>query len=253
MKFTLAFLFLMSAAVFSGCAKSSDQPSSRRIGTPAKKVLSESESFKYVTATIYYIPDYSATDVNVCGANAEFNIILSKTQNKKIKTCKKIFDNCLMQGSCYVNLDSQKVMINYNKKLNGVYFFKIVDTTRCKFGMGDSNDGSKNYKTMCVEPYRSVAADFRYHKLGDVIYIPSVLGVQLPDGSMHDGYFIVRDSGSAIKGRGRFDFFTGFDGIGKKNVFSGLGLGGEANPAYQLVSGGLAEKVRKYRAFPYLR
>ena len=60
---------------------------------------------------------------------------------------------------------------------------------------------------MCLDPYYSVAADLDIYKLGTVVYVPSFVGVLLPSGVNHDGYFVVRDSGSSIKGYGRFDFF----------------------------------------------
>ncbi|MBO9665553.1 MAG: hypothetical protein J7501_01910 [Bdellovibrio sp.] len=65
----------------------------------------------------------------------------------------------------------------------------------------------------CLIPFISVAADPRYYRMGDIIQMPSMKGkvIQLPNGRamVHPGYFVVQDTGGAIKGRNRFDFFTG--------------------------------------------
>lgn len=65
----------------------------------------------------------------------------------------------------------------------------------------------------CLQPFISVAADRRYYRMGDIIEMPAMKGrkIDLPDGRqiVHPGYFIVEDTGGAIKGPGRFDFFTG--------------------------------------------
>lgn len=56
-------------------------------------------------------------------------------------------------------------------------------------------------------PYRSVAADRRF-KLGTRIYVPSLVGMKLPDGSVHDGCVVVHDRGGGVKGR-HIDLYVG--------------------------------------------
>lgn len=76
----------------------------------------------------------------------------------------------------------------------------------------------------CLLPFFSVAADPRYYRMGDIINMPSMKDkpVTLPDGRQikHPGFFIVHDTGGAIKGPNRFDFFTGSLGfLNPKNTF----------------------------------
>lgn len=65
----------------------------------------------------------------------------------------------------------------------------------------------------CLLPFISIAADARHFSMGDIISMPSIKGktIQLPNGKkfIHPGFFVVHDTGGAIKGANRFDFFTG--------------------------------------------
>jgi membrane-bound lytic murein transglycosylase A len=76
----------------------------------------------------------------------------------------------------------------------------------------------------CLIPFISVAADPRYYSMGDIIQMPALKGkrIQLPNGKsmIHPGYLIVQDTGGAIRGRNRFDFFTGsYNYNNRKNAF----------------------------------
>lgn len=239
------------ALLITGCGDSSGSSSNRTIKAP-KNILTESQKLKYITPTIYFVPDYSKVGNLSCSDQVTLNISVSKTNVQKMIVCKKVAANCAMQGSCYIELQNKKVMINYRKKVASDYYFKIVDTAICPHGFGDSNDGLQSFKNMCLDPFHSVAADFSFYKLGTVIYIASIAGTKLPDGTTHDGYFIVRDSGGGIDGRGRFDFFTGTYPLGSINPFSNLGLGGESNFEYKVVSESEAEQVKSHRGFPGL-
>lgn len=88
----------------------------------------------------------------------------------------------------------------------------------------------------CLLPFFSIAADAirgnhrrkGSYKMGDVIFIPELQGkmVTLPNGTTitHPGLFVVDDVGSDIKGKNRFDFFTGnMSPNNKKNVFGYYG------------------------------
>jgi 3D (Asp-Asp-Asp) domain-containing protein len=65
----------------------------------------------------------------------------------------------------------------------------------------------------CLIPMISIAADPRHYRMGDIIQVPALKGkmIALPSGKKfkHPGYFVVDDTGGAIKGAGRFDFYTG--------------------------------------------
>lgn len=90
-----------------------------------------------------------------------------------------------------------------------IYTFqgKTVDIGDCDTSIGKGNT--------CLIPYVSVAADLRYHELGDIIEMPALKGkiITLPNGKkfVHPGYFIVDDRGAAsyIRGENRFDVYTG--------------------------------------------
>lgn len=93
-----------------------------------------------------------------------------------------------------------------------VYVKPPVTTVKLSSGLftsytcGEESTGkSKNDKGYCItasgyklqpsDSYRVVAADTRYYPFGTKLYIEGI------------GNVTVRDTGSAIKGRGRFDIF----------------------------------------------
>jgi 3D (Asp-Asp-Asp) domain-containing protein len=55
---------------------------------------------------------------------------------------------------------------------------------------------------------RTVAADPSVFPRRTILFIKETVGLKLPDGSTHDGYWYVSDVGGAIKGQ-RIDLFTG--------------------------------------------
>jgi len=57
-------------------------------------------------------------------------------------------------------------------------------------------------------PWYSCAADPRYFSFGEIIYVPELAGMALPDGSAHTGNLLVNDTGSAIQGL-HVDWFVG--------------------------------------------
>ena len=158
--------------------------------------------------------------------------IYDVTGKSLLQLCPNLYKKCVIEGTCAL-LDADDInaieeweysnslhdinLINYVKLKNGVPLFQKVDTARCPFGYG--------VKGMCLDPFYTLAADLNFHKPGDVIFIPKIVGVVLPNGERHSGYFIIRDKGGAIKGANRFDFFTGFmDYRHPENPFTKLGL-----------------------------
>lgn len=96
------------------------------------------------------------------------------------------------------------------------YKGKTKELGNCKTAFGAAG--------VCLTPYISIAADPSKYSMGDIIEMPSIKGkkIKLPDGTSfkHPGYFIVQDSGGAIKGSNRFDFFTGSQGMyNERNQF----------------------------------
>lgn len=57
-------------------------------------------------------------------------------------------------------------------------------------------------------PFFTCAVDPHVFPLGSTLYVPGLVGVQLPTGQTHNGYLWAIDVGGAIKGA-HIDFFTG--------------------------------------------
>lgn len=200
------------------------------------------DNLPLITPTIYYKPIiYKEKDV--C-ASSELKDLLDEDGKVLISLCKKNYDNCLLQGSCYVVEGEKTRNFNYTKKKDGISRFAEKKEARCPYGYG--------VKSLCLDPFYSIAADLSIHRVGDVIYVPRLVGVQLPDGTKHNGYLVIRDQGGAIVGESRFDFFTGFFGpYDKGNVFAEVGLGDKDHRfGYQKVSEDIAKIVREFRNYP---
>lgn len=195
-------------------------------------------------STIYYKPVINAEDSGRCQKNEAIQDIRTPEGYLLLTMCESERKRCLMQGTCLVKLGGDEIIINYTKKVRNEYRFRLVNLEECPFGFG--------VRGSCLDPFYSIAADLRYFRLGDVIHVPTLVGVELPDGSRHTGYLIVRDAGGMIKGPHRFDLFTGYlDHLDSENPFKKLGLGDPDNRfQYRRVSGAEAESVRQARNFP---
>lgn len=220
-------------------------------GTFADAVTTE----KTLSPTIYYIKL-----MNVHEQKCESKRTIFDVNGKPLtQVCPSLYKMCVIEGTCaLLESDDYNVetewenssashdinLINYVKMKNGVPLFQKVDTSRCPFGYG--------VKGMCLDPFYNLAADLNYHKPGDVIFVPKVVGTVLPSGERHNGYFVVRDKGGAIKGADRFDFFTGFlDYRNSENPFTKLGLN-DKNIKFEFkkIMGVEAENIRKRRNYP---
>lgn len=109
-----------------------------------------------------------------------------------------------MEGACIVNA----FLYNWTSKdepWGKMYVRAEVDY---KFGKGN---GVNYYNTTnALDPCRTLAADQDVYPVGTVIYLPAMRDKICPQsGQKVDGCFIVGDVGAAIKGKGRFDIFTG--------------------------------------------
>jgi 3D (Asp-Asp-Asp) domain-containing protein len=60
-----------------------------------------------------------------------------------------------------------------------------------------------------VVAMRTAAVDRKLIPKGSILFIKETVGLKMPDGSTHDGYWYASDTGGAIKGK-RIDLFTGF-------------------------------------------
>lgn len=163
-----------------------------------------------------------------------------------LKVCPKTAAACALQGSCGIIQKGQLHTFNIIGRFDGQdRYFEIPDDG-CRFGYGVNSS--------CLDPFYTLAADLTIYKPGEVIFVPAVVGLELPDGSKHNGYFVIRDKGRGIKGLGRFDFFSGhYSWYDSQNPFKKVGLGDvNTNIPYYRIKGEAAKKVLASRAFPSL-
>ena len=59
-----------------------------------------------------------------------------------------------------------------------------------------------------VVAMRTVAVDKTLIPKRSILFIKETVGIKMPDGSVHDGYWYASDTGGAIKGQ-RIDLYTG--------------------------------------------
>lgn len=192
--------------------------------------------------TIYFFPIFNE-DERPCVDSIK-TTLHGVSNSKLIRICPLTEAGCSLQGSCAIVQNGKLRAFNIIGLSKGVEHYFQINDAECRYGYG--------VNSICLDPYHTLAADMDIYKPGEVIFIPAVQGATLPDGSKHSGYFIIRDAGRGIKGRGRFDFFTGFlHWRDPNNPFSKLGLAdSKTNIPYYRVQGETAKKVKAFRAFP---
>ena len=103
----------------------------------------------------------------------------------------------------------------FTVNLAGNYRFKKM--TKCIHGEGVAS--------LCLIPYHTIAADLKSHPRNSIVFIPKAKGLIKPNGEVHNGYFLVRDTGGAFRdiGLSRIDLFVG-DENDRDNIFSRAGI-----------------------------
>ncbi|WII70727.1 3D domain-containing protein [Bdellovibrio sp. 22V] len=207
--------------------------------------VSKSSDGRGMNPTIYFKPTIHQDKSN-CSAN-DLRDLLSPKGRTLATLCSKDYDQCLLQGSCFVDDGTKISSYNYHSTKEGVPRFIDVELKECPYGYGVNGS--------CLDPYFSVAADLSIYQVGDVLFIPRLVGAALPNGEIHDGYVIVRDTGGAIVGANRFDFFTGFyDHRAKENTLARLGFSDPRNHfEFRLATAEEAQAVRVRRNYPRLK
>jgi hypothetical protein len=195
-----------------------------------------------LTPTVYFFPVFDE-DKTSC-PDSEKVTLHGQGGKALIRVCKKNSLACGLQGSCSIKQKGKIRMLNILARIKGQNRYFEINREECKYGYGD--------RTVCLDPFHTLAADLTVYKLGEVIYIPSIIGLILPDGTMHDGYFIIRDKGSGINGRGRFDFYSGFvPWYDKTNPFNRIGLADKKTAVpYMRITGAKAKEIQARRAYP---
>jgi len=103
----------------------------------------------------------------------------------------------------------------------------------------------------CLIPFISVACDTSLYPFGTIFEIPMLEKVQIkmPDGQVfhHPKYVVCEDTGSAIKGAGRFDFYTG--SFGWKNPSNPFGS--SASNAFKMAGGKSCDPAKTFRVIKH--
>lgn len=87
-------------------------------------------------------------------------------------------------------------VVTYQKHLSGEARFRV---TKHPYGAA--------YGRCPLVPYRTIAVDPKFVKLGTQVYIPELEGTKLPDGTVHDGIFFAHDRSAFVRGA-HIDIFT---------------------------------------------
>jgi len=90
-------------------------------------------------------------------------------------------------------------LVSYEGKVSGQSRFLVIEGA--PFGVG-----APGYQLM---PYRTVSVDPKRIPLGTVLFIPALVGVQLPTGEFHDGFCFAHDTHEDAAGA--IGIFAGFD------------------------------------------
>lgn len=236
--------------------KSEDKPSTENpptiIKNPEKSESTEvnqTQKYKivekgYITPTVYYFPVINEDKIR---CKEGYDKSLHDPRGKVlIDICASSAAVCAEQGTCAIIKKNIMHSFNIWDRVRGQDRYIEMSGTSCLYGFG-VND-------YCLDPFYTIAADLSIYKVGDVIFIPAIVGLILPNGSAHNGYFIVRDRGDGISGRGRFDFYSGFFGWNdNSNPFKKIGLADiKTHLPYIKIVGEKAREILKERSYPSL-
>lgn len=160
-----------------------------------------------------------------------------KSRDGKViaKVCTRFYKVLCMEGSGLLKDRGQgTITVNWAGK------FKFEAQTKCKYGHGVR-------ATDCLLSHHTIAADNKVHKIGDIIYIPDANGLILPDGTIHQGYFIVLDTGGSFVGIGgkRVDLFVGLE-TDYDNIFKTAGFSHKKPIKAYKVIGNAKKEALKY-------
>lgn len=225
--------------------------------TPAQDSEVSSDDYAkggMISPTIYFFPrvyEYPACkDRSSSPENRTLIPLKDRSGRTLFDICKGGYESCLEQGSCEVekNDGTYSIVNVINPNAKTPTFTALPEGHPCRHGLGVNSS--------CLDAFYTVAADLTVHKPGDVIFVPAVAKaqIQLGPNHKHNGYFIVRDRGGAIKGASRFDFFSGrVSWKNANNPFSKIKLG-DKRTRYEFfkVTGETRKKVLRSRCWPKL-
>lgn len=248
---------------------------------------------KFARPTIYYIPEITEKKDTCTGNKVTAKLVDNQGKfllhNDTVRTltmCKSSFSSCSVEGSCFFK-QPYKSKESYYLNGSGKPAFELLDSKKFPYGKGLGNgktdglqqlfdtDSSLNSvklnQALPLDPFYTIAADTPQPKMsishfvaGDVLFFPSLVGLVLPDGTKHNGFMIVRDTGakSIFGGRAnRFDFFSGnVSPYSAENPFHKLELSqeilGKRNSdltfPFYIVAGKTKLEILKWRNYPLI-
>lgn len=183
----------------------------------ASTILLEQIPVPDLRPTMYYIANESKT---ACEGRyngnefdgSEISEVLTPDGELIAKVCTRFFKVLSMEGTGVLSDRGQgELTVNWA----GNFRFKVMD--KCIYGEG--------VQGLCLIPYHTIAADLTVYPVGTMLYIPRAEGLELSDGKIHNGIFVVRDTGGAFRDIGpkRVDLFVGTEGD-RDNIFSRIGM-----------------------------
>ncbi len=93
----------------------------------------------------------------------------------------------------------------------------VFDVKATLYHAGAKGVGALDSLGCRVVPMRTIAVDKSIIPRRTVIFIKETVGLKMPDGGNHDGYWYASDVGGAIKGK-RVDLYTGHSPASMKPI-----------------------------------
>lgn len=252
MKSLFIFLLIFFNLAVS-CSKSSFEPNGAQTKSkptepkPETKPQAETKPVdtfteKKLVPTVYYLQLINI-EKKKC-LKSESKTFYTTKKAPLATVCAEDYNKCRLQGSCVIYDSKKSISVGYSSTVKSNDYWFLFDRNKCPFGLGHAG--------ACVDPYFSIAADTKYWKSGDVIFVPEVKGLILPNKEIHSGFFTVRDTGTRIKGPHRFDFHIGYStNNNQENPFIQLKLNDKNTRLnYRLATQSERESVLKEREYP---
>ncbi len=142
-------------------------------------------------------------------------------------TTRKFRRELMMEGTGWLR-DGRTVM--YDGRVRGESRFRVL---KSRYGIGSTG--------CALVPYRTIAVNPRFVRLGSTLYIPQLKGARLPDGTVHDGKFVANDRGHF--GGAHIDVFIG-TGPKSARPFVRKGYGSRSHVTVYRVDGKDVEDCR---------
>jgi len=140
------------------------------------------------------------------------NAALEGTVQVMIPGGSRVFN--FARSSSHVHVDCSEILRFLDPaSRNQIERTVFVETTATAPGGLAGRPGTR------LVPYRTLAVDPRFIPMGSLLYIPSLRGLRMPDGQVHDGYVLAEDTGIGIAGN-HVDLFIGAPGNPYPDAFN---------------------------------